>query len=304
MFKRIRQLKPAYMASFMACCGVAASIKPPVLGLALSFLIATCWLVHRRQNGVSTGWRPFLLWTAVGGSIPAAMVAVFLLKWGVTRDFLINLRGLTPYYASLQREQFTVLFAGTFVLSLITLSAANLFLMGRSWRRWESSFLLGAVFGGAALFIAQGKGWDYHLYPEIMFLALWALLECDSALKASRYQQIVAVVTLFVVGVTAIQLSRIVRAATYPAETMSHLQTDLENLGGSTLSGRVQCLDMTLGGCINVLYRMQLVQSTGFMSDFYLFPERGNTVTDGLQHRFLEEITIRPPELIVLSSHT
>jgi hypothetical protein len=85
--------------------------------------------------------------------------------------------------------------------------------------------------------------------------------------------------------------------------TISHLQQDLNSFGGSQLSGNVQCLDMTMAGCINVLYRMQLVQSTGFIYDFYLFPKATNKVTQPLQARFLREMAARPPKIIVLSSH-
>jgi hypothetical protein len=61
---------------------------------------------------------------------------------------------------------------------------------------------------------------------------------------------------------------------------------------------------MTMGGCINVLYRMKLMQSTGFIYDYYLFPKQTNAVTAALQARFLQEITSKPPEVIVFSSHT
>jgi hypothetical protein len=83
--------------------------------------------------------------------------------------------------------------------------------------------------------------------------------------------------------------------------TLLHLQADLMRLGGPQLSGRVQCLDMTHGECINALYRLQLVQSTGFIYDFVLFPERPTAVTDALQSRFMRLISARPPRVFVLS---
>jgi hypothetical protein len=61
---------------------------------------------------------------------------------------------------------------------------------------------------------------------------------------------------------------------------------------------------MTNASCINVLYRMKLVQSTGFIYDFYLFPKRMNPVSRELQEEFLSQITAQPPRVIVLSAHT
>jgi hypothetical protein len=90
----------------------------------------------------------------------------------------------------------------------------------------------------------------------------------------------------------------------YPLATISHLEQDLGDLGGSGLSGHIQCLDMTEGGCINVLYRMKLVQSTGFIYDFYLFPKQPSAAVESLQARFLHEVEAGPPRVIVLSSQT
>jgi hypothetical protein len=82
---------------------------------------------------------------------------------------------------------------------------------------------------------------------------------------------------------------------------LASLEHDVQTMGGSELSGHVQCLDMTLASCINVLYRLRLVQSTGSIYDYYLFPEKPTPVTDALQARFLSEVTATPPRLLVLS---
>ena len=42
-------------------------------------------------------------------------------------------------------------------------------------------------------------------------------------------------------------------AIAYPVGTQQALIGDLRRLGGGALDGRVQCLDMTLGGCIGAL---------------------------------------------------
>jgi hypothetical protein len=133
------------------------------------------------------------------------------------------------------------------------------------------------------------------------------LFEVDLGLRESRKLRWPALATLAFATVVLAPVflhSEIDRHKHYRQGTIHHLEADLTQLGGSKLSGHIQCLDMTLGGCITTLYRKQLVQSTGYIYDFYLFPEKGNAVTAALQKRFLAKMAAAPPTVIVLSSHT
>jgi len=137
---------------------------------------------------------------------------------------------------------------------------------------------------------------DNPLNPEFLSTSSRRLLPLTRA---------IAILTLFAtVIIFSHRLRRAEHATPYPMDTITDLQSDLTSLGGAQLSGHVQCLDMTMGGCINVLYRMRLVQSTGFLYDFYLFPEHPTAVTDALQTKFLTQITSAPPKVIILSAHT
>jgi hypothetical protein len=79
------------------------------------------------------------------------------------------------------------------------------------------------------------------------------------------------------------------------------LQADLQRLGGNSLQNRVQCLDMVTG-CYSALYRLGLMQSTGFMWDLQFFgPDDGNIVPYYRQI-FWNDIHNNPPQVIVLSS--
>ena len=88
----------------------------------------------------------------------------------------------------------------------------------------------------------------------------------------------------------------------YPLGALTHLKSDLETMGGPALSGHVQCLDMTTGSCVNALYRLQLVQSTGTISDFYLFADRPTSFTTGMQQQFLQQVISSPPRLFIMST--
>ena len=93
--------------------------------------------------------------------------------------------------------------------------------------------------------------------------------------------------------------------AAYPYGTQQALIADLESLGGHALNGQVQCLDMTLGGCIGAEYDLRVAQTTGFVNDHYLFPypQSASPVLAEYQARFLREMAANPPRVIVLTAH-
>jgi hypothetical protein len=301
LFAEVRGASPRVMTCFGALAVTAGLIKPPVVVFGLVFLGAVVWLVRHQRRPVA----PMLLWAGLGAAIPTAIVAAFLAAWGVTRDFVATLQGLLPWYASLQRFSMPVLLSRLLPDEFIpvVVGAVLLFLVGRSWRRWETMMLLLGALCGAALFLTQGKGWSYHLGLETCCLGLWAMLELERGLRGRRWEKYIAFTTLVVVTALLPRELATERSVHYPMTAINDLQRDLKRLGGSSLSGNVQCLDMTLGSCINALYRLQLVQSTGFIYDYYLFPQHPNAVTDSLQRRFLDEVAAHPPKVIVLSSH-
>ncbi len=302
LFHQIRHQQPRWIAGFTFFAAIATLIKPPVLLIALCFVLASCWMSRRAARPAA----PLLLWSVAGTILPALACLAFLLRWGVLPDFLTVLRGLVPYYAGLQQVGFAYLLtrAIPYVFLPLAAGAAYLYLTGPSRRTWEQNFLLGGVLAGALLFISQRKGWTYHLGLELSFLSLFVMLEIDRALLLPDRRRLVALATLFVATLLTLptDLGIIVVRSRYPMDNIHHLEADLDRLGGPALSNNVQCLDMTLGHCIDVLYRLQLVQTTGYIYDFYLFPQNANAVTRPLQARFLHEMDSHPPKVIVLSA--
>jgi hypothetical protein len=353
LFHAVRSRRPApshaWIAAFTALCGLAASVKPPVIAFAVLFVAVVYW----RNRRAPSRYR-MLLWSLLGALVPAAAVAIFLARWGVTRDFFATARGLVPWYAALARLPLLDLFCNAAYdnrrLALLATSALACLLLDRAAqtatsreapshnseplnrepRNWESHMLALAALCGLALFLAQGKGWSYHLATETAFLALWAMLQLDRALQTRppqpplppdtpprlrrlrRAAATTALIALIATWATVALAAQGLFAHRHDDPSLNDavpaLQADLTALAGppgtQSLSGRVQCLDMTAAGCINVLYRLNLVQSTGFIYDFYLFPQHGNPVTRHLQQRFLQQLTAHPPEAIVLSAHT
>lgn len=303
LFETLRRVQPAWMVGFVSCCGLAASIKPPALVFG-SFTFFVLWKFWRDGKPERIEWPAVLGYSALGGILPAALVIVFLIHWGVTSYFLDALHTLVPWYAGLGHVRWGILVRDSLAIKGFLLGSLVLFVANRSWRRWESAILFGGTLCGWLLVLIQRKGWGYHLYPEAVFLAIWGMLELERALRGKRWTQFVAIATLAVTFTMLGSKLKGLKGSDYPLATIEHLQQDLNDLGGAKLSGRVQCLDVTMGGCINVLYRMRLVQSTGFIYDTYLFPERDTDFTQRTQARFLREITANPPEVIVLTSHS
>jgi len=177
--------------------------------------------------------------------------------------------------------------------------------LNRSWRSTESLVLLVATLCAGAMYLIQGKGFSYHTYPVVAFLFIWLVLELEKSSKVNGPRALASgcVLALLIVNLSLRSISS-EQAAVYPMGTLDSLQHDLTALDLPDLSGHIQCLDMTLGSCLNVLYRMKLVQSTGYLSDFYLFPSKPTSLTDRYQRQFYQLVSANPPKIFILSSHT
>lgn len=310
LFHAIRKQRPIWMFGFMLLCGAAASIKPPAILFGGALLIGACWqqaVLFRDSARTALYGRigSLFAWSIAGGLAAATIVVVYMVRWGSFNDFVAILRGVLPYYARLHRAPPLDIASGVLIYKPLLLGSLFLFFKNRSWKRWDSNFLLLASACGALMFAIQDKGWAYHLYEERVLVSLWAVLELERAVALSDNwgRRVAMAVLAFTFLFTAPRLVVSVSRASYDAASVEHLEGDLRSLGGAGLSGRVQCLDMTMGGCINALYRLNIVQSSGFIYDFYLFPKVPTTVTSEMQSRFLEQMRATPPRLIVISSH-
>jgi hypothetical protein len=311
LFEAIRKRQPVWMVGFMFLCGAAASIKPPAILPGGLLLIAACW---QQCNALRFAGRVTLYkrigamvaWSIAGGLVAAAVVIGYLVRWGTFNDLVGLLKGLLPYYTGLHRVALMQLAKGAFVYPILVIPALFIFFGSKSWKKWDSNFLILASAAGTLMFFIQDKGWVYHLYTERAFVALWATLELERTLnRGVKWEQGVAIAALAVTLLfTTPKLVLAAHRAVYPVESFEHLNADLADLGGPKLSGQVQCLDMTMGGCINALYRQHIVQSTGFIYDYYLFPKVPTAVTRSLQDRFMKEVYSSEPGLIIISSHT
>jgi hypothetical protein len=178
----------------------------------------------------------------------------------------------------------------------------------KPWRTWEGSALLAGIFFGLVSFYLQGKGYPYHRYLSEALLLLLIGIDFIMVLRSEeQWRAVIRPLALagLAYGVFVIGMGSMVHAIRLDwrnEEFDTMLQADFNDLGGERLSEHVQCLDMA-AGCINTLYRMKLVQATGFLYDCYLLMPQRDKAGEEYRRAFWREINTDPPEVFVVTSH-
>lgn len=280
--------------------GAACTIKPTGILFALALL--TLGFVLRKKNA-AFGWRLVAMATA-GFLIPIAAVLIFLGYERSLAAFWTMMLGLMRFHASLAHRSLGFLLLHS-ISPLLPLIFPWLYLVIRTrcWRSSEHATLLVAIVWGLFSYCVQGKGYPYHRYPLLAFLLLSMAILFSTACHRKGFDRILGAAALLT-GVLVIAPSSAIMASRYDwrnQEFITMLQSDLNQLGGVSLSNHVQCMDTT-AGCINTLYRMKLMQSTGFLYDCYFFPPGQNEVTEQLRERFWKELLANPPRIFIVSN--
>jgi hypothetical protein len=309
-----RQARWGFLA-FGMLSGMALTIKPIAVLLTLAQLsLATYTMRQRRQP------RGLPLFAATLGTALAPLIALlWLLREHALAAFLTGLRTIVPYYASLGHRPLGFLLPHSVspLLPLVLLWIGVLFLRPTPWSSdWERLALLSGVLFGVANCVVQARGLPYYRYPVLAFLLPLMAIDFHRTLATSPLRSLrtraAALLALAAVCFGAFVLAPqsailIHRYRWREIDFIASLQASLTALGGTALSGRIQCID-SISGCGNVLYRMRLLPATGVLSDFLLF---GTPPTDpatvpivrATRAAFWQAIETHPPTVIVVSSH-
>ena len=289
---------------FGLCIGLAATVKPmAIVALPLLWLLPDVEILTAQKSS----WRSR---GAVLGGLLIAPLAALLWLWRMyaVAAFWRTLTVYIPFHAHLGHLGFWPLLTHCITASHGTLLVLALLLAftdaDRELRRLRI-FLGAGIAYGLISYFAQGKGYPDHRYPFAAFLFLFAAVEFTHALRSPGYRRLVGIVgLLFGAVLSGLSLRRALREH-WPGEQVASLAQDLNALGGHALTGKVQCLD-TVDGCIETLDDMQLVQSTGFVYDEFLFapPDtitaRQATVQSNLRRELLAKLQSNPPWVIVV----
>ena len=260
------------------------------------------------------------------------LALIFLVRERALAAFLAGFHGIIPYYASLGHRplSFVLLHSISPLLPLVLLWLGILVLL-RPQLHWERAALLAGVVFGLLNCVVQQRALPYYRYPLLVFLLPLMAIDFTRALRpgpnpsavapfatalssragsdrAAKY--LAALALAFAAFFLAPQSAVLIhRYRWWETDFISSLQQNLNALGGSSLSGHIQCID-SISGCGNVLYRMRLSPSTGVLSDFLLFgaasdrqPPETIPIIRQTRAQFSAAILARPPQVIVVTSH-
>jgi hypothetical protein len=284
---------------FGLCCGASATIKPPTVAFVV--------LLAAAPSSGST-WLRRLGAGLVGVLMPLVAACAWLLHLHSFGAFVDLTRGLVVYHAGMARHSLGFLLTHAIPSQLLPLAVLSLAVMGgtQGWRRFEQKLALLAIACGFLSFCVQGKAYPYHRYPLIAFFWLFVAMQVAESLCRSRRGYLEPALGWTMVAYSVLWLApastaKALRSDCRYQPALVQLQADLTAAaprGG--LEGQVQCMD-TMAGCITVLDRMQLVQSTGFLYDCYFFAPGSSPVKQTMQQRFLAQIRRAPPEIFVVT---
>ena len=298
-FVSLRRSMAWLMVPFGFLAGLAILLKPTAA--PLGFVLLTMAAVELRRRKVAM--IPYVVSGLLGLFGALLVVIAFFARTHAFGAFVDIMQRLLPYYSGLH-STYRVMLQGLEARSLIVLLPIALAVMWahRDWGNWERWALGFGVAFGAFSYFAQHKGYLYHRYPLMGFLLLWIGLEFAWAAHKRGWVRILGL-TGFSLGVLYVVPQYAIRVARAPHTTAlpDALERDLKRLGGDQLQHKVQCLDM-VSGCVTALYRLNLVQSTGFVGDFLLFQPQGRASSTYYQDRFWSNVHATLPTVIVLTN--
>ncbi len=287
--------------------GTGIMIKPQ----SALFWIA-CAAVAAGSERRAGALRALAIWCAAGLAVPAAIMAWLAWRGGAGAFLAIATGYVLPLYSRVGRVSVWEgvrwhVYGWQIWSCLIVLGVLGIFVRIEKpfgIRRWLA--LAGAVYG-LLHFAAQGKGWEYHLYPLAVFLC--ALASVPIAARAERAQSVpwsralasvvlvIAVALLAVKGVEAADA----RWITEKEARVSSLVRDLTGLAGPGDS--VQVMDVTEGG-IHALLRLHLRQPTRFLYDFHFFHDERDPRIQALRAEFVGDLERGRPAAVVVFRDT
>jgi hypothetical protein len=290
-------------AAFGFFAGVAATIKPTAL--LFSVLLMTVVVVAWKREGRKLGADVVLASSAF--LIGPLAAFIFLWKQGAVRAFFGGFSGIVPYYASLGHKPLGFLLVHSIspLMPLVVIWFLLLLAM-RPKLTLDRVILLCGVGFGLVSYVVQARGYPYYRYSLLAFLLPLMAVDFSAALRICHGWRLRAGSALaalgLVVGAFVVAPTSIFYIHSYETheDFITSLSSTLDELGGASLSGRVQCVD-SISGCGTTLYRMSLVQTTGVLSDFLLFGPDDVPVVRSTRSQFLRAIEGRPPEIIIVS---
>src|SRR6185437_13801414 len=286
LFEALRREKKWLLFFFGVCSAATIAFKPQAILLTLFLLAALCWRLRRQQ-------KPFLreaMLSIAGMAVPILVVIGFLLETHALKAFVVTERTLLPYYAMLGRRSMSALLRLLLVNSIgaFLLLGIVIALLQRPRWNWERTLLVAGIIFGAASDILQGKGLLYHRYPFAAFVLVWVAIEFAKVTRRAGFPRKLAYAGIVYGAIVAGMFTARASVRTWDETPSQAMQQDLVSLGGSRLSGSVQCVT-SIPDCATTLHCLRLLQSTGLVYDYYIFGPARNPAVAYVRQRFWDE---------------
>jgi hypothetical protein len=301
-FEAVRRHRAWLMLPAAFAMAMAASVKPTLV-LAGPVLLVLVVLELRRQGA---RWGGSVGYTVAGFVLAGAIVVGFLVEHQSMHAFVYDLTTMIPSYAGVLPTPWPTMLRLTLQIPMWVYIGCGVVVatLDRTWKDWEFRALLVGVLLGLISFYGQRKGFGQHRYTAVAFALLWVTIQMFLALRRPGVARYVAVTALaFVVLVNIPRDLQWTYRQTRVDPFSTYLERDLGEIGTGRLQGQVQCLDI-IDGCLNALYHLKIVQSSGSTGDIlYFLPER-TPVIDRVRAEFLGEMERQRPDFIVMSNLT
>jgi len=278
--------------------GAGITVKPHAGLFAAALLVLVA--VVARGSGRDAWASPAIFAAAI--VVPSLAVVAWLASVGALPAWYdIVAHYLVPLYSRLGRLDHWTFYRWHLWIPLMAGVALSLGSVLASRRFGARHAVVAVGLGyGLAHFIAQGKGWEYHLYPLAVFaaVALFAetprLLEVRRPLAVPLLACIVAAATML--GIKGVEASD----AAWIAAKARRVGAVVADLDGRVGPGDfVQVLDTTEAG-IHALLRLHAVEPTRFLYDFHFYHDVQTPTIQRLRAEFLEGFDAHPPRFVVL----
>jgi hypothetical protein len=280
--------------------GAAITLKPHAIALAAALAaLSVAWAWRRRGHdvvlalgvfaaGLAAAPLAMLAWLGAVGALPAWRAIVF--------EYLV------PLYSRLGRTTSPMVYRPEVWIPLGVGAVATVIgaIAARRFGPRHAVAALGVLYG-VAHFVAQGKGWEYHLYPLAAFTSALLFAEVTPALAHPRRPMATVVLASVVVaGWLLASKAAVTSPAGWERAKAERVQVLATELAGRLRPGdTVQMLDTT-GGGIHALLRLGVAQPTRFIYDFHFFHDTTHPTIRALRTELARELVARPPRLIVL----
>ena len=286
--------------------GAVTMIKPhaALYLLMMAAVIGGC-AVRQKQSMV----KPLAAFLISATLVPAGILTWLALNGGLLPLIDIIFNYLIPIYATMKHPNaeisnfligYLVLYVPIVIESacLVMITLAAFFMQKRLQLQMVIS-ALGLIYG-LFHFFSQGRAWQYHLYPLVLFMILLVAtwLPSYKTGKKSILQIIaIAVMIQLVLGIGIKSVANIANNTAY-YDNSSQLVEDLRT---RLKPGDKVQLFFSTGLGVHALYKLKVPIASRFMMDMHFFHEREYDYVKKIRAELITTLQKEPPKLIVVS---